>query len=133
MPIYLYWGDDRYSLKKAVQALQHQVLDADWTAFNFDRLGPGPEDAQTGLNQAMTPPLGMGDRLVWLDDTQLLQQCSDELLGELERTVGALPETTHLLLTLNGKPDGRLKSTKLLKKVSRRGSSSKSPPGMPRV
>ena len=118
MPVYLYWGDDRFSLKKAVQALQHKVLDAAWTAFNFDRLGSGPEEAQIGLNQAMTPPLGMGDRLVWLEDTQLLQHCSDELMGELERTLGALPETTHLLLTLNGKPDGRLKSTKSIKKVA---------------
>ena len=118
MPVYLYWGDDRFSLKKAVQALQHKVLDAAWTAFNFDRLESGLEEAQIGLNQAMTPPLGMGDRLVWLEDTQLLQQCSDELMGELARTLAALPETTHLLLTLNGKPDRRLKSTKSIEKVA---------------
>ncbi|MGK7906287.1 MAG: DNA polymerase III subunit delta [Synechococcus sp.] len=119
MPIYLYWGDDRFSLKKAVQALQQKVLDAAWVAFNFDRLGSGPEETLTGLNQAMTPPLGMGDRLVWLEDTNLLQQCSEDLLQELERTLAALPATTHLLLTLHGKPDGRLKSTKLLKKVAK--------------
>ena len=119
MPIYLYWGDDRYSLRKAVQALQQKVLDDAWVAFNFDRLGAGPEDAQVGLNQAMTPPLGMGDRLVWLENTQLVQQCSDDLMQELERTLTALPGTTHLLLTAAGKLDGRLKSTKLLKKVAK--------------
>ncbi|MEL7083028.1 MAG: DNA polymerase III subunit delta [Cyanobacteria bacterium P01_A01_bin.3] len=119
MPIYLYWGDDRYSLKKAVQALQQKVLDDAWVAFNFDRLGAGPEDAQVGLNQAMTPPLGMGDRLVWLENTQLVQQCSDDLMQELERTLTALPDTTHLLLTAAGKLDGRLKSTKFLKKVAK--------------
>ncbi len=119
MPIYLYWGDDRYSLKKAVRLLQKKVLDEAWVAFNFDRLGAGPDDAQVGLNQAMTPPLGMGDRLVWLEDTHIVQQCSDDLMQELERTLTALPETTHLLLTVNGKPDGRLKSTKFLKKVAK--------------
>ncbi|MGK7910648.1 MAG: DNA polymerase III subunit delta [Synechococcus sp.] len=119
MPIYLYWGDDRYSLKKAVQALQTKVLDDAWIAFNFDRLGAGAEDAQTGFNQAMTPPLGMGDRLVWLENTQIVQQCSDDLMQELERTLTALPDTTHLLLTAAGKPDGRLKSTKFLKKVAK--------------
>ena len=117
MPIYLYWGDDRFSLKKAVDALQEKVLDPAWRAFNFDRLGP--DDTISGLNQAMTPPLGQSDRLVWLENTTILQQCSEDLLVELERTLPAVPDSTHLLLTSDRKPDGRLKSTKLLKKVAR--------------
>ncbi|WP_017324600.1 DNA polymerase III subunit delta [Synechococcus sp. PCC 7336] len=116
MPAYLYWGGDDFSLKKAVQALQEKVLDPAWMAFNCDRLPP--EETTTGLNQAMTPPLGPGDRLVWLEETQLMQQCSDDVFRELERTLEALPESTHLLLTTGNKPDGRLKSTKLLKKVA---------------
>ena len=117
MPVYLFWGDDSFSLKKAVTTLQDKVLDPAWQAFNYDRLPP--EDTITGLNQAMTPPLGPSDRLIWLENTQVLNQCSEDLLKELERTLPAVPETTHLLLTSDRKPDGRLKSTKLLKKIAR--------------
>ncbi|MEM6448315.1 MAG: DNA polymerase III subunit delta, partial [Cyanobacteria bacterium P01_D01_bin.123] len=116
MPIYFYWGDDRFSLNRAVHALRERVLSEAWSAFNFDRLPAS--DTVTGLNQAMTPPLGEGDRLVWLEETTLVQQCSDDLFVELQRTLDALPASTHLLLTSGQKPDGRLKSTKLLKKVA---------------
>ncbi len=117
MPVYFYWGDDSYRLEQATQHLRETILDPAWTAFNFDRLPP--ESTMTGLNQAMTPPLGLGDRLVWLEETKVTQQCPDELWIELNRTLQHLPETTHLLLTSSYKPDGRLKSTKLLKQVAK--------------
>jgi DNA polymerase-3 subunit delta len=60
----------------------------------------------------------MGSRFVWLVDTTLAQRCSEDLLTELDRTLPALLETTVLLLTSTSKPDGRLKSTKLLQKYA---------------
>ncbi len=116
MPLYFYWGEDSYQLQQAVNQLRDRVLDPDWIAFNYDRF---PADATiAGLNQAMTPPMGAGDRFVWLQETTLVQQCPDPIWQELERTLKALPETTHLLLTLTGKPDGRLKSTKRIKQTA---------------
>jgi len=61
----------------------------------------------------MTPPFGAGNRLVWLAETSVCQRCSEGLLAELERSLPQIPETSVLLLTCAGKPDGRLKSTKL--------------------
>ncbi|MFS8853887.1 DNA polymerase III subunit delta [Synechococcus sp. H55.7] len=116
MPVYLYWGDDTYRLMQAVQQLRDQVLDPDWAAFNYDRLPP--ESTLVGLSQAMTPPLGSNARLVWLEETTLTQHCPEELWEAVERTLAQLPPTTHLLLTSSSKPDGRLKSTKILKKVA---------------
>ncbi|MEN9261662.1 MAG: DNA polymerase III subunit delta [Thermostichus sp. HHBFW_bins_43] len=116
MPVYFYWGEDHYRLLQAVQQLRDQVLDPDWAAFNYDRLPP--ESTVAGLNQAMTPPLGAAARLVWLEDTHLTQHCPEELWEEVERTLAQLPPTTHLLLTTTGKPDGRLKSTKILKRTA---------------
>lgn len=116
MPIYCYWGEDSYRLELAVARLRQQVVDPDWGAFNLDRL-PADQVMQ-GLAQAMTPPFGMGERLVWLENTTLMQSCSEELYTDLERTLEQLPASTHLLLTTGSKPDGRLKSTKLLKKVA---------------
>ncbi len=119
MPIYFFWGADEFRLKKAVTTLRDRTLDPDWASFNYDRLPPELSDApMQALNQAMTPPFGIGKRLVWLADTTLGQRCSEEVMTEMERTLPLVPETTVLLLTSETKPDGRLKSTKLLKKYA---------------
>ncbi|KAM3115928.1 DNA polymerase III subunit delta [Phormidesmis sp. 146-33] len=119
MPIYLYWGEDSFAIAQAVQRLQARSLDPTWESFNFDKISPDqPESVIQGLNQAMTPPFGSGNRFVWLVDTALTQRCSEELLAELDRTFPAIPETTTFLMTSSVKPDGRLKSTKLLQKYA---------------
>lgn len=115
MPIYFFWGADEFRLKRAVATLRDRTLDPAWASFNFDRIGPEVSEGPTqALNQAMTPPFGTGGRFVWLYDTTLGQRCPDDLTQELARTLPRIPETTVLLLTSEGKPDGRLKSTKLL-------------------
>lgn len=119
MPIYLYWGEDDFAIQKAVANLRDRVLDPQWLSFNYTQYPPEQSDAITqGLNQAMTPPFGAGSRLVWLIDTTLCQQCSEDLLTELKRTFPVIPETSVLLLTCRTKPDGRLKSTQLLQKCA---------------
>lgn len=117
MPIYLYWGEDTYRLSKAVQSLHQQVLDPAWQSFNTDKIEvlSGPDGAAQiiqGLNQAMTPPFGRGERLVWLVNP--LMGPTADILAEFERTLPHLPPTSHLLLTQTTKPDGRGKLTKLL-------------------
>jgi DNA polymerase III subunit delta len=117
MPIYLYWGEDSFAIARAVKTLQEQALEPDWASFNLDKITPDQSDGvRQGLNQAMTPPFGLGQRLVWLAETSLAQRCPEDLLAELERTLPAIPERTTLLLTSSSKPDGRLKATKLLQK-----------------
>jgi DNA polymerase-3 subunit delta len=119
MPIYLYWGEDDFALTQAVNELRESALDPNWSSFNYDKISPDQPDAIIrGLNQVMTPPFGMGKRLVWLVDTAVCQQCSENLLAELERTLPLVPEESILLLTTRNRPDGRLKSTKLLQKNS---------------
>ncbi len=119
MPIYLYWGEDDFSQDKAVATLKQSVLDPSWSSFNFDKILPDQPNAVIfGLNQAMTPPFGLGSRLVWLVNCPITHHCSADLLQELERTLPILPDTTTLLLTSPNKPDGRLKSTKLLQKYA---------------
>ncbi|AFZ44111.1 DNA polymerase III, delta subunit [Halothece sp. PCC 7418] len=119
MPIYFFWGEDEYRLNQAVTALREKVVDPLWGEFNEDVIaGDKPEAVTEALYQALTPPFGAGSRLVWVMQTTLGQRCSSELLSELERTFPQLPETSHLLLTSDKKPDGRLKSTKLLKQYA---------------
>lgn len=117
MTIYLYWGEDDFALTQAVRQLRESVIDPSWASFNYDKIFPDQPDAIIqGLNQAMTPPFGMGSRLVWLVETTVCQQCSEALLAELERTIPVIPNESILLLTSSNRPDGRLKSTKLLQR-----------------
>jgi len=117
MPIYLYWGEDDYALERAVTQLRDRALDPAWGSFNYDKIeADGNDGAIQALNQAMTPPFGGGQRFVWLPNAKICQQCSADLLKELERTIDKVPDTSVLLFTSPKKPDGRIKSTKLLTK-----------------
>lgn len=115
MSIHFFWGDDEFSLGQAVDLLQKRALDPQWASFNYDKLPPEQSDAiRQALSLAMTPPFGTGQRVVWLVETTLSQGCGEAVLQELEQTLPMVPETTVLLLTSRTKPNGRLKSTKLL-------------------
>ena len=118
MPVYLYWGEDDFAIARSIKKLQNKVLDPNWLQFNYQKLdGNLTEVFIEGLNQAMTPVFGMGDRMTWIANTNICQQKpSDTVINELKRTLEVIPDTSHLLLTTNKKPDGRLSSTKLLNK-----------------
>jgi DNA polymerase III subunit delta len=119
MTVILYWGDDDFAIAKAVNAIQQSAIVPAWKSFNYEKITPDREDATiSALDAAMTPPFGAGKRLVWLVDTTLMQQCSESLLAELDRTLPQVPDTTVLLLTSKNKPDGRLKSTKTIQKYA---------------
>lgn len=119
MPVYFYWGEDDFAIEKAIGLVRDRILDPLWTSFNYTVLPNDLPDAPIqGLNQVMTPPFGTGGRLVWLANTTLCQQSSDNVLSELERTLPVIPENSYLLLTSSHKPDERLKSTKILKKFA---------------
>ncbi|MBD2300855.1 DNA polymerase III subunit delta [Nostoc sp. FACHB-87] len=116
MPVLVYWGEDDFVMEKAVNSLRDRILDPLWTDFNYSYFAPDQSDAAiSALNQAMTPAFGAGGRLVWLMNTNLCQQCPENVLAELTRTLPVIPENSYLLLTSRNKPDERLKSTKLLK------------------
>jgi DNA polymerase-3 subunit delta len=119
MPVYLYWGEDDFAMQEEISKLKQAVVDPHWFQFNYDKLS-GQDEAtlREGLNQAMTPVFGMGDRLIWLVETNICQSCSEDLLLELKRTLPQIPSCSHLLLTCSKKPDSRLKSTKLLQKYA---------------
>ncbi|WP_035985091.1 DNA polymerase III subunit delta [Leptolyngbya sp. KIOST-1] len=116
MPAYYFWGDDDFALQQAVQDLRQRTLDDAWASFNYDVIATDAANGPTqALNQAMTPPFGQGQRLVWLQNTSLGQRCPESTLAEFERTLPQLPDTAVLLLTSLAKPDGRAKFTKLFK------------------
>ena len=118
MPTYIYWGDDDYLIERNVNKLRKQVVHPDWETFNFSSYPPSADSFSAAMNEILTPPMGTGSRLVLLPNFNLLATMNDSMLSQLERTLVNLPSTNHLLLTLQSKPDNRLKSTKLLMKHS---------------
>lgn len=119
MPIYVYWGEDDFAMETAIATLRDRVLDPLWISFNYTPFPPDQSDAVIqALNQVMTPAFGAGGRLVCLFNSNLCQQCPENILSELQRTLPAIPENSFLLVTSHNKPDERLKSTKLLKKFA---------------
>ncbi len=118
MPIYYYWGDDEFAIASTVTKLRDRTVDPNWASFNYTQHSDTADGAIEALNQAMTPPFGSANRLVWLVNTTIGQQCPEELLIQLKRTLPVIPETSVLLLTSRNKPDGRLKSTVLWKEYA---------------
>ncbi len=115
MSIYFYWGEDEFTLQKAVTSLRDRILDPQWSSFNYSQLTPEqPNAVIEALDRVMTPPFGSGSRLIWLVNTTICQHCGEDVLTELKRTLPVVPDTSVLLLTCRSKPDGRLKSTQLL-------------------
>ncbi|XGB39706.1 MAG: DNA polymerase III subunit delta [Cyanobacteria bacterium LVE1205-1] len=115
MAVYIYWGDDEFAIEQAVVALRDRTLDPAWFSFNFQKISPDhPNSLIEGLNLAMTPPFGIGQRFIWLRNSPLAQRCPEDWLIELQRTIPSIPSTSVLLITSLTKLDGRLKSTKLL-------------------
>lgn len=118
--MYFYWGEDDFAMNQAINTLKQETLDKDWISFNFDKIAGDKEDLiLEALMQVMTPPFGSGNRLVWLFETNICQNCSEELLTQLEKTIPQIPDTTHFLLSTSKKPDGRIKSTKLINKYAK--------------
>lgn len=119
MPIYFYWGEDEFTLQKAVTSLRDRILDPQWSSFNYSQLAPEqPNAVIEALDLVMTPPFGSGSRLIWLVNTTICQHCGEDVLAELKRTLPVVTDTSVLLLTSRSKPDARLKSTQLLQKYA---------------
>ncbi len=115
MPIHLIWGEDHGSSERAIDLLIKKIIDPDWASINLSRLdGQDSSLANQALEEALTPPLGNGGRLILLKKSPFLNGCSIELASKFESIAKQIPEKTHLLLINNNKPDKRLKTTKLI-------------------
>ncbi|MFN9622103.1 MAG: DNA polymerase III subunit delta [Cyanobacteriota bacterium] len=119
MPIHLYWGDDEAARARALEQLVENVLDPTWAAMNLSRLdGQDGEQARRALEEARTPPLGAGDRVVVVQRSPFCGACAPALAEALEACLPAIAPHTHLVLVSSGKPDARLRTTKALRAVA---------------
>jgi DNA polymerase-3 subunit delta len=120
VPIHLLWGDDEAARSRAVEGLIEQLVDPSWASINLSRLdGNDSAQAAQALEEARTPPFGSGARVVVLQRSPFCNQCSAELADQLEAGLDLIPASCHLVLVNPAKPDGRLRTTKALQKLTR--------------
>jgi len=100
MPIYYYWGEDDYQIKRAAQKLMQQVVDPDWRSFNYQKVaGDSLAAIQNALAESCMLPFGAGGRLTWITDAPLGSKCPEPLVRTLLDVVPHLPATSHVLFT----------------------------------
>jgi len=134
MPIHLFWGDDEAARNRAVEALIDAKLDPTWAAINLSRLdGNDPVQAAQALEEARTPPLGSGARVVVLQRSPFCNQCPAELAAQLDANLALVNPDCHLLLVSSGKPDARLRTTKALQQLVKEGLASEQSFALPAI
>lgn len=118
MPIHLIWGDNAAAIDQEIDVLIKQILDPAWSAMNLSRLdGNDPTQAKQALEEVRSPPLGQGGRIVLLKRSPFLNNCTNEMANLFENTINLIPENSFLVLNNISKPDGRLKTTKIVQKL----------------
>ena len=118
MPIHLIWGDDQAAIERTLNKLIKQIIDPSWGTINISQLnGSDITSANQALEEVRTPPFGSGGRVVLLKNSPFCNGCSNELAVRFEKTLELIPENSHLILCNSNKPDGRLKTTKVIQKL----------------
>jgi len=134
MPIHLFWGDDEAARNRAVEALVQEQLDPSWASLNLSRLdGNDSSQAAQALEEARTPPFGVGARVVVLQRSPFCSQCPAELAEGFEAALAQVADGCHLLLVSPGKPDARLRTTKALQKLVKAGQASEQSFALPAI
>ena len=119
MGIYFFWGEDDFGIIQNIQKLKKEIIDPDWVQFNYSKVREeNGYSILEVLSQVITPPFGAGGKFIWLEESSIFQQCSDDVIFEMERLFPSIPEHSSLVLTSNKKPNKRLKSTKLFEKYA---------------
>ena len=119
MGIYFFWGEDNFRIIQTIQKLKKKVITPEWIQFNYHKIHEeNTYSILEALNQVMTPVLGTGEKLIWLEGSSILQQCSDDIFTKIEPLIAAIPNDSNFVLTSSKRPNKKLKSTKLFEKYA---------------
>ena len=118
MPIHLYWGDDSGTRDRAIESLVTKIVDPTWMNMNLSRLdGNDSGEINKVFDEIRTPAFGNGGRAVIVQRSPFCNNCSIELGKKFIDILSVIPAQNHLILINSTKPDGRLKTTKILKSL----------------
>jgi len=129
MPAYLYWGEEDFTLEKAVKELKDQILDPEWALLNY-RILDEP-DIKTLVESLQSIPMVFGNLLIEIRVTALFTRggkksfATDSQFDLLMNILENLNPNIHVLFISriqreSGKKiDSSLKITKLIQKIGR--------------
>ena len=118
MPIIVIWGDDKHKCDNEVEKIIAQNVSQTWINLNMSKFN-GDESTQVcqALDEVQTPPLGDGSRVILIQNNPIFNYKDDLLQKKFEFIALNILDSTFLILQSIQKPDSRIKSTKLLKKL----------------
>ena len=118
MPIIVIWGDDKTKCDNEVEKIITQNICETWRNLNTSKFN-GDESNQVfqALDEAQSPPLGDGSRVILIKNNPIFNNKDDLLQKKFEFITLNIPDSTFLILQSTQKPDSRIKSTKFLKKL----------------
>ncbi|KYC34506.1 DNA polymerase III subunit delta [Scytonema hofmannii PCC 7110] len=115
MPVYLYYGEDTYSLNQKVDQLINQNIPSDWKTFNYVRFFEKEKNlAAKVFTEVMTLPFGEGCKIVHVDSDCFTDSLLNENNKDLEDKLSQIPTDSILLITGSKKPDCRKAAVKIL-------------------
>lgn len=115
-PLYIISSLDRFILNKFKETFIHIFIDKNIQDFNYTYLEDGENFPVLLKNQANTPPILSNKRFLIGRTKEFFinKQEKDDLLLSLFKN---FPETTIMIILVDGKIDGRLKLTNEAKKI----------------
>lgn len=129
MPAYLYWGEEDYTLEKAINDLRDQILDPEWAMLNHKILDE--PDIKTLIETLQCIPMVFGNLLIEIRTSSLFLRggkksfASDSQFDKLINILENLNPSVHVLFITkimrdSGKKiDSSLKLTKLIQKIGK--------------
>ncbi len=122
MPIQIIWGNDLNASNKFIKKIIDEKVSKTWGEINISYLN-GDDDNQIkqAFDEILTPPLGDGSRVVVLKNNPLFTNKNEEIRLKFEKIYQNIPSNTYFLLQNTKKPDSRLKSTKFIQNLIKKG------------
>ena len=114
--LYLYTGTDQYLIERNIEKLKQKLVNPALSSLNFC-VFEANTDLHTLFTEVLTPALGEENKLIVSLNSGVFAKMSPETEILFEHTLRSIPQNNHWLLT-HSHPDGRLKSTKTLKKTA---------------
>ncbi len=118
MPIQIIWGNDLNACNKFIQEIIDQKVSKIWEAINVSYLnGDDENQLKQAFDEILTPPLGVGSRVIVLKNNPIFTNKNEELRIKFEQTYQNIPINTYFVLQNIKKPDARIKSTKFIQNL----------------
>jgi len=118
MPIQILWGNDLNAQNTFIQELIEKEVSKEWKEINVTNLnGDDDEQVNKAFDEILTPPFGIGYRVVTLKNNPIFTTKNEYITTKFEKIYDNIPTNTYFILQNTKKPDSRLKSTKFLQKL----------------